>query len=66
MIVFIIFLLKPDCTHVKLSLMYVKMGKIAMISENYHNIGRLLLFKIIVDSKNWIIVKENIMVNRQN
>ena len=47
----------------------VKMGKIAMISDDYHNIGRLLLLTIIVDSKNWttsIIVKENITVNRQN
>ena len=40
-----------------------------MISDNYHDIGRLLILTIIVDSKNWtisIIVKENITVNRQN
>ena len=40
-----------------------------MISDDYHNIGQLLLLLIIVDSKNWailIIVKENITVNRQN
>ena len=40
-----------------------------MISDNYHDIGRLLLLTIIVSSKNQtisIIVKENITVNRQN
>ena len=40
-----------------------------MISDNYHNIGQLLLLMIIVDIKNRaisIIVKENITVNRQN
>ena len=45
------------------------MGKLAIISDNYHDIGRLLLLMIIVDSKNWtilIIVKEIITVNRQN
>ena len=39
-----------------------------MISDDYHDIERLLLLTIIVNSKNWmisIIVKEN-MVNRQN
>ena len=49
--------------------MCIKMGKLAIISDDYHDIGRLLLLTIIVDSKNWmilIIVKENIMVNRQN
>ena len=45
------------------------MGKIVMIHDDYHNIGRLLLPMIIVNSKNWtilIIVEENITVNRQN
>ena len=40
----------------------------AMISDDYHDIERLLLLMIIVNSKNWtisIIVKENITVNRQ-
>ena len=49
--------------------MCVKMGNIVMISDNYHDIGRLLLLTIIVSSKNQmisIIVKENITVNRQN
>ena len=51
--------------------MCVKMGKIVVISDSYHNIGQLLLLTIIVNSKNWmisIIVKENITepVNRQN
>jgi len=35
----------------------------------YHNIERLLLLTIIVKSKNWmisIIVKENIVANKQN
>ena len=39
------------------------------ISDNYHNIGQLLLLMIIADIKNRaisIIVKENITVNRQN
>ena len=49
--------------------MCAKMRKIAMISDDYCDIGRLLLLTIIVSSKNWtisIIVKENITVNRQN
>ena len=40
-----------------------------MISDDYHDIRRLLLLAIIVNSKNWtvsIIAKETIMVNRQN
>ena len=40
-----------------------------MISDDYHDIGQLLLLTIIVNSKNWttsIIVKEDITVNRQN
>ena len=40
-----------------------------MISDDYCNIGKLLLLTIIVNSKNWtisIIVKEDITVNRQN
>ena len=40
-----------------------------MITDNYHDVGRLLLLMIIVDSKNKtvsIIVKENITVNRQS
>ena len=40
-----------------------------MISDDYHNVGRLLLLAIIVDSKNktvLIIVKENITANRQS
>ena len=51
------------------SQMCVKMGKIVMTSDDYCDIGRLLLLMIIVGSKNWtisIIVKEDIMVNRQN
>ena len=43
--------------------------KIVMISDNYCDIGRLLLITIIVSSKNEvisIIVKEDITVNRQN
>ena len=49
--------------------MCIKIGKLAIISDDYHDIGRLLLLTIIVNSKNWtilIIVKENITVNRQN
>ena len=45
------------------------MRKIAMVSDNYHDIGQILLLTIIGDSKNWtilIIAKENITVNRQN
>ena len=45
------------------------MEKIAMISDSYHDFARLLLLTIIVNSKSQmisIIVKENIMVNRQN
>ena len=40
-----------------------------MISDDYHNIVRVLPLTIIVNSKNQtisIIVKENIAVNRQN
>ena len=40
-----------------------------MISDDYQDIGRLLLPTIIVKSKHWmisIIVEENITVNRQN
>ena len=49
--------------------MFVVKRKIGMISDDYHDIGRLLLPTIIVVSKNWtisIIVKQNITVNRQN
>ena len=58
--------------------MCVKMRKIAMVSDDYHDtgqiddyhdIGQILLLNITGDSKNWtisIIAKENIMVNRQN
>ena len=49
--------------------MCIKLGKLVILSDNYHNIGRLLPITIIVGSKNWtisIIVKVNIMVNRQN
>ena len=49
--------------------MFVIIEKIGMISDNYHDIGRLLPLTIIVGSKNWpisIIVKQNITVNRQN
>ena len=49
---------------------YSKMlRKIVIISDNYHDMERLLLLMIIARSKNWmisIIVKENITVNRQN
>ena len=38
-----IFLLKTDYKQVKLFLNVYKNGKIAMISDNYHDIGRLLL-----------------------
>ena len=40
-----------------------------MISDDYHDIGQLMLLTIIVNSKNCtisIIVKEDITVNRQN
>ena len=43
--------------------------KIVIISNDYCDIGQLLLLTIIVSSKNWtisIIVKEDITVNRQN
>ena len=49
--------------------MCVKIGKIAMINDNYCNIERLLLLTIIVSNKNWtilIIIKEDITVNMQN
>ena len=62
-------LLKHDCKHIELFLNVHKIGKLVILSDNYHNIGRLLPLTIIVDSKNWtisIIVKENITVNRQN
>ena len=42
-IVSTIFLLKTDYKQVKLFLNVYKNGKIAMISDNYHDIGRLLL-----------------------
>ena len=51
------------------SQMCVKIGKIAMINDNYCNIERLLLLTIIVSNKNWtilIIIKEDITVNMQN
>ena len=34
------------------------MGKLAIISDDYHNIGQLLLLTIIVDSKNWTMSKK--------
>ena len=49
--------------------MHVKMEKIAMISDSYHDFVQLLLLTIIVNSKNQTIsitVKENITVNKQN
>ena len=57
---FLSVLLRPDYKHVKLVL---SVYKNATISDDYHDIGRLLLLTIILDSKNWmisIIVKENI------
>ena len=45
------------------------MGKVVMISDNYHDIGQLLLVTIIASSPNRtisIIVRQNITVNRQN
>ena len=51
-IVFNLFLQKPDYKHVKLFIIVCKNG---MISDNYHDIEQLLLLKIIVDSKNWKI-----------
>ena len=45
------------------------MGKAVIIRGDYHDIGQLLLITIIASSKNCtisIIVKQNIMVNRQN
>jgi len=45
------------------------MGKTVMISDDYQDIGRLLLPTIIVKSKHWmisIIFEENITINRQN
>ena len=45
----------------------MKVRKIPMISDVYHDIRQLLLLTIIAYSKNWtIIVKESITVNRQN
>ena len=55
--------LKTGYKHVKLLLNVRKMGKIVMISDDYHDIVRLLLLTIIVSSKNemiLIIVEENI------
>ena len=49
--------------------MSVKMPKRVMISDDYHDIRRLLLLMIIVSCKNCtisIVVKENITVNWQN
>ena len=49
--------------------MFIKMGKLVIISDDYHDIRRVLFLTIIVDSKNWmilIIIKENIMVIRRN
>ena len=40
-----------------------------MISDHFHDIGRLLLLTIIFKSKNWMILiidKENITVDKQN
>ena len=64
--VFTLILLKLDCKHIKLFLNVYKNGTLVIISDNYHNLGQLLLLMIIVDIKNWaisIIVKENITVN---
>ena len=38
------------------SQMCVKMGKIVMISDNYHDIGRLLFLMIFVKRNNWMIL----------
>jgi len=42
-------------------------SKNVVISDDYHDMGQLLLLTIFIDnSKNWIIVKENITANSQN
>ena len=48
--------------------MCIKIGQIAMVRDDYHDIERLLLLKNINSSKNCIsiIVKDNITVHRQN
>ena len=49
--------------------MCVKMEKLVIISDDYHDTAWLLLLTIIASSKNYtilIIVQWNIMVNRQN
>ena len=70
-IVSILFLVKIDHKQdkqVKLFSNVCRNGKIVMISDNYYDIGRLLLLTIIVSNKNCTIlitVKENITVDRQ-
>ena len=51
-IVFTLILLKLDCKYIKLFLNVYKNGKLVIISNDYHNIGRLLLLTIIADIKN--------------
>ena len=55
-IVSTLLLLKTDCKHVKLFLGMCKMGKLVMISDDYHDIRRLLLLTIVVSSNNFTIL----------
>ena len=41
-----------------------KNEKIVMISDDYHNIGRLLLLTIIFNSKNWTISKISWLIDK--
>ena len=54
-IVFTPFLLKTNYKCVKLFLNVSKNEKIVMISDDYHDIGRLLLITIIASSKNRLL-----------
>ena len=58
-IVSTLFKLKTDYKNVKL---FLNMRKMAVISDDYHDIGRLLFLTIIFNSKNWTI---SIIVNGQ-
>ena len=49
--------------------MCLGVAKLVIVSDDYHDIARLLLLMIIVCSKNCTISindKQNIMINRQN
>ena len=68
-IVLSVFALKIAYKCINLSILYLIIVKLAMTKSDYDDIIRLLPLTIIVYSKNYtisIIIKENIMVNRQN